>query len=122
MTLAMMRLALRGYHEHVGNGDRHGGNFLALEAMQAWFDPVLQDLLQTPARTTKYLNATVQTENVYPKSVNGLNEITQHAISLTLLGTHVILGTPRCDYSVTGQTRAPHEIVSMGPPSVTRRH
>ena len=51
MTLAMMNLALRGNRELVGDGDCHGGNFLALVAMQARFDPVLQDLLQThPSR------------------------------------------------------------------------
>ncbi len=64
---AMKSLVLRGRREHVDHGDCHGGNFFALVAMQAWFDPVLQDLLQTPARTAKYLNhndlnATIQTE------------------------------------------------------------
>ena len=62
MTLAMVSLALRGHRKHVGDGDRHGGNFLALVAMQAQCDPVLQDLLQTPARTAKYLNATIKSE------------------------------------------------------------
>ena len=38
MTLAMMSLTLGGPREHVGNGDCHGGNFLALVAMQAQFD------------------------------------------------------------------------------------
>ena len=51
MTLAIMNLALRRHREHVGNGNRRDGNFLAPVAMQARFDPVLQDLLQTPART-----------------------------------------------------------------------
>ena len=60
MTLAMMSLALRGHREYMGNGNRHGGNFLALVAMQARFDPVLQDL--NSARTARYLNATIQTE------------------------------------------------------------
>ena len=41
MTLALMSLALRGHREYVGDGDCHGGNFLALVAMQARFDPVL---------------------------------------------------------------------------------
>ena len=52
MALAMMSLALRGNREHVGDGDCHGGNLLSLVAMQAWFDPVLQQgLLQThPSR------------------------------------------------------------------------
>ena len=51
MTLAMMSPALRGNREHVGDGDCHGGNFLALVAMQVRFDPVLQDLRQThPSR------------------------------------------------------------------------
>ena len=49
---------LRGHREHVGNGS----NFLARVAMQAQFDPVMQDLLQTPAQTATYLNATIQTE------------------------------------------------------------
>ena len=62
MTLAMMSLALRGHREHVGDGDCYEGNFLALVAMQARFDPVLQDLLQTPARTAKYLSAMIQNE------------------------------------------------------------
>ena len=82
----MMRLALRGHREHVGSGDCHGGNCLAVVAMQARFDPVLQEILETPARTAKCLNATIQTETVYPKSVNSVNEIIQHAISF---GTHV---------------------------------
>ena len=38
MTLAMMSLTFRGQREHVGNGDWHGGNFLALVAMQERFD------------------------------------------------------------------------------------
>ena len=38
MVLAMMSLALPGHREHVDNGDCNGGNFLALVAMQAWFD------------------------------------------------------------------------------------
>ncbi len=42
MTLAMMSLALRGHRKHVDRGDCHGDNFLALVAMQARFDPVLQ--------------------------------------------------------------------------------
>ena len=46
-------------------------------------------------------------KSVYPKSVNGENEITQHAISFTLFGTQVIFETPHYDYSVTGQT-GPH--------------
>ena len=116
MTLAMMSLALRGHRKHVDHGDCHGGNFLALVAMQDWSDPVLQDLLQTPARTAKCLNATTQPVNCLSQvSVNGVNEIIQHVISFTLFGAHVIFETPRCDYSVTGQTWAPHEILSMGP-------
>ena len=47
MTLAMMSLALRGHREHVDDGDCHGRNFLALVAMQARFDPVPQNLLQS---------------------------------------------------------------------------
>ena len=34
MTLALMSLALRGHREYVGDGDCHGGNFLAPVAMQ----------------------------------------------------------------------------------------
>ena len=81
----------------------------------ARFDPVLQDLLQTTARTAKYLNATIQTESVYSMSVNGVNAIIQHAISFTLFGTLVIFETPPYYYYVTGQTGAPNEILSMGP-------
>ena len=43
MALDMMGMALRGHREHMGNGDCHGGNFLALVAMQARFDMFLQD-------------------------------------------------------------------------------
>ena len=43
----MMSLALRGHREHVDDGDCHGGNFLALVAMHARSDPVLQNLLQS---------------------------------------------------------------------------
>ena len=46
MTLDMMSLALRGHREHVDDGECHGGNCLALVAMHARFDPVLQNLLQ----------------------------------------------------------------------------
>ena len=35
---------------------------------------------------------------VYCKSVNGVNEIIQHAISFTLFGILVIFGTPHCDF------------------------
>ena len=44
-----MTLAFRGHRESVGNDSYHGGNFLALVAMQSRFDPVLQDLLRMPA-------------------------------------------------------------------------
>ena len=44
MTAAMMSLALCGHRDHVDDGDCHGGNFLALVAMHARFDPVLQNL------------------------------------------------------------------------------
>ena len=81
----------------------------------ARFNPVLQDLLQKPARTAKYLNATIQTESVYSMSVNGVNAIIQHAMSFTLFGTLVIFETPHYDYFITGQTVVPNEILSMGP-------
>ena len=91
MTLAMMSLAWRGNREHVGDDDCHGVNFLALVEMQARFDPVLQDLLQThPSR--EYM---VRYQLI--KTVNAVNEITQHAISFTLFGTLVIFGTPLYD-------------------------
>ena len=50
MNLAMVSLALRGHCElqhTVGDDECHGGNFLALVAMQPRFDPVLQDLTFT---------------------------------------------------------------------------
>ena len=59
MALAMMSLALRGNREHVGNGDCHGGNFLALVAMQARFEPILQDLLQTHPIIESILSDTI---------------------------------------------------------------
>ena len=34
---------------------------------------------------------------VYPKSINGENEIMQHAISFAVFGTLVIFGTPHYD-------------------------
>ena len=53
---------------------------------------------------------------VYPKSINGVNEIVQHAISFTLLGTLVIFGTPCtmiCDRrEIEGP---PNRTLSMGP-------
>ena len=73
MTLAMMSLALRGHREHVSNGNCHGDNFLALVAMQAQSLPVLQDLLQTPARTATYMNTTSlsKPKSVYSKARQG---------------------------------------------------
>ena len=118
-----------GHREHMGNGDRHGGNFLALVAMQAWFDPVLQDLLQTPARTAKYLNATVQTEKCLShvsQRHNGqrrkLNNTTRHIINTirnprrpNIRNTTLWLF---CGRPHTGPT---WDIV-YGPRSVRRRH
>ena len=46
VTLATMNLAFRGRHESVSDDSCYGGNFLALVAMQARFDSVLQDLLK----------------------------------------------------------------------------
>ncbi len=83
MALAMMSLVLHGHCEHVDHGDCHGGNFLALVAVQAQFDPVLQDLLQTTARTAEVSERDYPNRK-YPKSVNGVYEIIQHAISFTL--------------------------------------
>ena len=95
MALAMMSLTLRGNREHVGDGDCQGGNFLALVAMQAWFDPVLQQgLLQThPSRERVYCPI-VRYQLI--KTVSAVNEITQPAISFTLFGTLVIC------YSILG--------------------
>ena len=44
LTLAMMSLALRGHRKHVGNGDCHCGNFLALVApsRRIYFKPRLE--------------------------------------------------------------------------------
>ena len=50
MNVAMVSLALCGHcklQHTVGDGECHGGNFLALVAMQPRFDPVLQDLTFT---------------------------------------------------------------------------
>ena len=106
MALAMMSLTLRGNREHVGDVDCQGGNFPALVAMHAWFDPVLQqDLLQThPSRER-------ERERVYCpivryqliKTVSAVNEITQPAISFTLFGTLVILGIPLYDLLLARQ-------------------
>ena len=57
-----MSLTLRGHQEVVGNDSCYGGNFLTLVAMQARFDSILQDLLSTPSRTTKYLSPQIQNE------------------------------------------------------------
>ena len=51
VTLAMMRLAWRWHREHVDNADCHGGNFLAVVAMQAQFDPVLRRIYFKPRST-----------------------------------------------------------------------
>ena len=68
MTLAMMSLALRGHRGHVGNGNCQGDNFLALVSMQAQSDPVLQDLLETPARTAKCTTRLSKPKSVYSSS------------------------------------------------------
>jgi len=57
-----MGLAFRGHHESIGDEYCYGGNFLALVSMQAQFDTLLQELLRTPARKTKYLSPTIQNE------------------------------------------------------------
>ena len=62
LTLATMSLAFRGHRKSIGDKSCYGGNFLALVAMQARFDPVLEELLQTPARKTKYLSPKIQNE------------------------------------------------------------
>ena len=58
LTQATMSLAFRGHRDCVGNDSCYEGNFLALVAMQARFDLILQDLLCTP----KYLNLQIQNE------------------------------------------------------------
>ena len=62
MTLATMNLAFRGHRESVSDDSCYGGNILALVAMQARFDSVLQDFLKTPARKTKYMCPMIQNE------------------------------------------------------------
>ena len=54
-------------------------------------------------------------KSVYSMSVTGVNESIQHATSFALFGTHAIFETPHYDYSVTGRTGAPHDILSTGP-------
>lgn len=39
-----------------------GGNFLALVAMQAQFDPLLQQLVRIPAKSTKFLSPQILNE------------------------------------------------------------
>ena len=112
MTFATMSMALRGHRGHVGNGDRHGSNFHALVAMQAQFDPVLQDL--PPAGTARYLNATIQTEKCLSQvSQRRKWNNTTRCIIQTIRNTRrgLIFETPHYDYSVTGQT----VFLSMGP-------
>ena len=89
-----------------GDCDCHGDSFLALVAMQARFDPVLQDLLKLNFKP-RLEQRSIRSERdyprrrVYPKSVNGvgLNKIIQHAntIHTTVFGTLVIFGTPHYD-------------------------
>ena len=63
MTLATMTLAFKGHHESVSDDSCYGGNFLAVVAMQARFDSVLQDL-KMPARKTKYMIPMIQNEMI----------------------------------------------------------
>ena len=114
---------LLGHRKHVGDGDCLGGNFLAVVAMQAWFDTSLRDPLKTSAQIAKYLKATIQTEKVFIPSQS--NEIMQHAISFTQYSDTRNIRTPRYDCSVTtrqGPHIRPHDIIVYGPPSVMRRH
>jgi hypothetical protein len=62
LTLSVMAIAFRGHTEKIGDGVCEGGNFLALVAMQAKFDEVLQHLISLPNRATRYLSASVQNE------------------------------------------------------------
>ena len=57
-----MNLTFREHRECVENDSCYGGNFLALVAMQARFDSILQDLLSAPLRATKYLSPQMQNE------------------------------------------------------------
>ena len=103
MNLAMMSLALRGHCDHtVSDDDCHGGNLLALVAMQPGFYPVLQDLIFTGNRSAN--SEAYEREHRKRKQagfsfklVNVITEITQHSISFTLFGTLVISGTPQYD-------------------------
>ena len=62
VTLSVLCLAFREHREYVRDGECVGGNFLGLVAMQAKFDPVLQNLLNFLVCATKYLSAKVQNE------------------------------------------------------------
>ena len=55
MTLALTSLVLRGHREHVDDGDCHGGNFIALVAIQARFDPVAKFFIPEEFRPSHYL-------------------------------------------------------------------
>ena len=61
LTLATS-LAFRCHRESIGDESCYGGNFLGLVAMQARFDHVLKELIQIPARHTKYLSPKIQNE------------------------------------------------------------
>ena len=70
-----------------------------------------------PRLMSEYGQIPATRASVYPKSVNGVTEIIQHAISFTLFGTLVglIFGTTHYVLLPTGQERAPNRILSMGP-------
>jgi len=65
-----MGLAFRGHHESIGDEYCYGGNFLALVSTQAQFDTLLQELLRTPARKTKYLSPTIQNELIQIRPIS----------------------------------------------------
>lgn len=60
LTLAENNLAFRGDREVINQ--EHSGNFLALVALVARYDPVLEELVKKPAGSCRYLSPAIQNE------------------------------------------------------------
>uniref|UniRef100_A0A672HGU4 HAT C-terminal dimerisation domain-containing protein n=1 Tax=Salarias fasciatus TaxID=181472 RepID=A0A672HGU4_SALFA len=60
LTLATTNMPFRGHRETIGKAN--SGNFLAIVELTAKYDPVLQDLIDRPAQSVKYLSPAIQNE------------------------------------------------------------
>lgn len=90
LTLAENNLAFRGDKEVIGGPN--SGNFLALVALVARYDPVLEALIKKPDRTCKYLSPVIQNELISQASTAVKNKLV-HDISSAPFYTVIADGT-----------------------------